>query len=129
MWLAMEDFDHAPAPSGYFGRLPARVAQKLPPVGTRSPYRLPLLISAASMLLIASAGGYWFGRQGQAAPMVVEAVMPPRDVLGLFADTTTFASIEVFSQVPDLTPEETQALMADLKKPEADLQPADFEGD
>jgi hypothetical protein len=129
MWLAQEDFDAAAAPAGYFQRLPSRVLQKMPLPSSRLSLKIPILASAASLMLIASAGGFWFGRQTQPTTVVFEAVMPPRDMQDYFQDPSSFSSLELFSQIPDLTPEETAALMTDLKKPEADLQPSKIEGD
>jgi len=42
-------------------------------------------------------------------------------------DFTSFYNIELFAQVPNLTPEETQALISDIKKPEASVQPTESE--
>jgi len=129
MWLAQDDFVSPIAPMGYFDRLPGRVLQKLPVSLTRFRMRTPLLFSAASMILIACLSGYWFGRQSQPAPMIMEAVMPPRDMQDILQDPTSFSSIELFSQVQFLTPEETNALMKDLRKPEVNVEPAKIEED
>jgi len=129
MWLAQDDFDSPIAPAGYFDSLPYRVLQKLPVSSNRFRMRTPLLLSAASMILIASAGGYWFGRQSMPAPMIMEAVLPPRDMQDILQDTTSFSSIELFSQVQYLTQEETNALMEDLIKPEISMAPAKIEED
>ena len=123
MWLAQEDFDYPTVPAGYFDHLPARVFQKLPAPSTRLRLRTPLLITAASIMFIAAASGYWFGRHSQLSPAILEAVMPPRDIQDPLQDPTSFSSLELFALVPTLTSEETKALMEDLKKPEASLQP------
>ena len=123
MWLAQEDFDHPTTPAGYFDRLPTRVFQKLPTPSTRLSLRTPLLITAASIMFIAAASGYWFGRHGQSSQIILEAVIPPRDIQDPLQDPTSFSSLELFALVPTLTLEETQAMMEDLKKPEASLQP------
>jgi len=129
MWLAQDDFDNPIAPMGYFDSLPTRLLKKLPIPSARFRLRAPLLISAASMTLIASAAGYWFGRQSQITPVIMEAVIPPRDMQDFLQDPTSFSSIELFSQVQYLTREETNALMRDLRKPEASVQPAKIEED
>ena len=130
LWLAQDDFGVQLAPAGYFDRLPSRVLQKLP-VAQKTPlYRLPLLISAASLLLFAGLSGYWYGRQSQFSPIILEAIAPPKDMRDPFLnDLTSFSSIELFSQVNDLTPEEAQTLMKDLKKQEASVQPKKPESD
>jgi len=130
LWLAQEDFDVQLTPAGYFDKLPSRILQKLP-VAQKTPlYRLPLLISAASLLLFAGLSGYWYGRQSQFSPIILEAIVPPKDIRDPFLnDPTSFSSIELFSQVHDLTPEETQMLMKDLKKQEASVQPKKPEND
>jgi hypothetical protein len=130
LWLAQEDFDIQLTPAGYFDKLPSRILQKLP-VAQKTPlYRLPLLISAASLLLFSGLSGYWYGRQSQFSPIILEAIVPPKDIRDPFLnDPTSFSSIELFSQVHDLTPEETQMLMKDLKKQEASVQPTKPESD
>jgi hypothetical protein len=119
MWLAQDEFEAPLAPAGYFDKLPGRVLQKMPSSPASPWLRLPLLASAASILFFAGMGGYWYGRQTH-PPIVLEAVMPPRGAQDPFLqDFTSFTSIEAFSMVPSLTPEEVQELMKDLQKPEA----------
>ena len=123
MWLAQEDFDHCLAQSGYFEKLPGRILQKLPAGRAKHWMRPPLLISAASLLLLAGFSGYWFGRQSHQHTVILEAMIPPKGIQDHFLnDPTSFSSIEIFSQVPNLTDEETLDLMTNLKKPEANLQ-------
>jgi hypothetical protein len=56
--------------------------------------------------------------------VVLEALMPPKGAQDPFLqDLTSFTSIEAFSMIPDLTPEEVQELMKDLRKPETSLEP------
>ena len=130
MWLALEDCDNAQAPAGYFEALPGRVLRKLPAQATRHLSKIPLLTTAATLLILAgTTGGYWFGRHDQTGPVLLEAVHTPRDFQDIFADPTSFSSFELFSQIPDLTPEETKAMMTDLTKPEASVQPAKPEDD
>jgi hypothetical protein len=125
MWIAQDDFDHPIVPAGYFDHLPSRIFQKLPTPSTHLWLRLPLLISAASIMFIAAVSSYWFGRQSQSSTVVLEAVIPPKDMYDYLHDFTSFSSIELFAEVPNLTPEETQALMKDIKKPEASVQPTE----
>ncbi|MCL1908800.1 MAG: hypothetical protein FWG12_05470 [Holophagaceae bacterium] len=126
MFLAQDDFDPCLAPAGYFDKLPSRVLQKLPVAPVRFRLRTMLLISAASMFFLTGLGGYWYGRQSHLSTIVLEAVIPiPKDLQDpFFQDYTSFTSIELFSQVESMTPEETQKLMEGLKKQEANLQPA-----
>jgi len=124
LWLAQEDFPHQMAPAGYFENLPSRVLQKLPVAKKHPLYRLPLLLSAASLLLFAGLSGYWYGRQGHISPIILEAIVPPNNIRDpLLNDVASFYNIELFSQINDLTLEEAQALMNDLKKQEAGVQP------
>jgi hypothetical protein len=131
LWLAQEDFGPAQAPAGYFEALPGRVLRKLPALYTRHRQGRLLLASAASLAMFAAigAGGYLLGRHDQMPPVFLEAVHTPRDFQDVFADPTSFSSLELFSQIPDLTPEETRALMTDLKNPEASVQPDKPEDD
>jgi hypothetical protein len=122
MWIAQEDFDHPLVPAEYFDRLPSRVFQKLPALPKRLRLRLPLLISAASIMFIVAGSSYWIGKQNQSSTVVLEALMPPKDLQDHLQDFTSFTSIELYAQVPNLTPEEIQALMRDLKKPEVSVQ-------
>jgi hypothetical protein len=126
LWLAQEDFDHAwtlghQAPAGYFEALPGRMLRKLPASSAGLQTKRLLLASAASLAMLIAigigAGGYLLGRHDQTPVIFLEAVNPPKDFQDLFPDPMSFSSIELFSQIPDLTPEETSALMTDLKKP------------
>jgi len=130
LWLAQEDFGTQMTPAEYFDKLPSRILQKLP-IAQKTPlYRLPLLVSAATLLLFAGLSGYWYGRQSQFSPIILEAIVPPKDMRDPFInDPTSFSSIELFSQVHDLTQEEAQTLMKDLKKQEASVQPKKPESD
>jgi hypothetical protein len=136
LWLAQEDSaraqtDHQ-APVGYFDHLPSRVLCKLPAQPARRHSRMPLLISAASFVALLGMVAFWdhlFWRQDKTAPAYFEAVNPPREFQDTFSDPTSFSSLELFSQISDLTPEETNAMMADLKKPEASVQPTETEDD
>jgi hypothetical protein len=128
LWLTLDDFDNAMAPASYFDDLPGRVLRKLPAQSTRHHLWRSMMASAASLMLLAGIGGYWLGRQGQ-PPMYFEAVLPPREFQDISSDPTSFSSIELFSQIPDLSPEETSALMMDLIKPESNLEPATPEED
>jgi hypothetical protein len=130
LWLAQEDFGHQLAPAGYFDKLPSRVLQKLPTAQKKPLYRLPLLFSAASILLFVALSGYWYGRQSQLSPIILEAIVPPKDIRDPFLnDPTSFSNIELFSQVSDLTAEEANSLMRDLKEQEASVQPKKPESD
>jgi hypothetical protein len=132
LWLAQGDIDmdHGrQAPAGYFGALPGRVLRKLPPQHARRRRGTPLLAAAASLAMLAAmgAGGYLLGRHDQAPQAFLEAVHAPRAFQDISSDPTSFSSLELFSQIPDLTPEEINALMMDLKNPEAGVQPAKME--
>jgi hypothetical protein len=127
IWIAQEDFEHPIAPLGYFDSLPGRIFHKLPTSPTKLWLRLPLLVSAASLMFIAAGSAYWFGRQSQLPTVVMEAVIPPKNMQHHLQDFTSFSSIELFAQVPNLTPEETQALMRDLRKHEVNVQPTEPE--
>lgn len=132
MWLAQDDFDSPLAPTNYFDRLPGRILQKLPVAPVRFRLRTPLLVSAASMLFLTGLSGYWYGRQSHLSTIVLEAVLPvPKDLQDPFTqDLTSFTSIELFSQVENMTHEEVQELMEGLKKPEANVRPTTMsEGD
>jgi len=127
MWVAQEDFDYPIIPADYFNNLPGRVIRKLSTPSANIWLRLPLLVSAASIIFIAAVSVYWFGRQSQPSTVVLEALMPPKDMQDSLHDFTSFYNIELFAQVPNLTPEETQALISDIKKPEASVQPTESE--
>jgi len=127
MWIAQEDFEHPIVHAGYFDSLPNRIFRKLPTHSTRLWLRLPLLVSAASIMFITAASLYWLGRQSQPSTVVLEALIPPKDMHDYLHDFTSFYNIELFAQVSDLTPEETQALISDIKKPEASVQPTEPE--
>ncbi|MCL1893786.1 MAG: hypothetical protein FWG02_06090 [Holophagaceae bacterium] len=132
MWLAQEDFEYQIAPPGYFEKLPGRILQKLPVSPSRLSFRIPLLASAASLLLLTGISGYWYGRQSHQTTVVLEALVPaPKNIQDPFnLDFTSFTSIELFSKVESMTPEETKELMNGLKKPEANMQPTTLsEGD
>jgi hypothetical protein len=130
MWLAQEDFEAPIAPTGYFDKLPGRILQKMPATSASPWFRVPLLASAASILFFAGLSGYWYGRQANHTTIVLEAVVPPRDAQDPFLqDLTSFSSIELFSQAPNLTQDEIRELMKDLQKPEASVQPTKPGGD
>lgn len=123
LWLAQEEPATALAPAGYFERLPARVAGKLP-VPRRTPSRRPLwLAAAAAMLALATGGGFWAGRINRDPLVEASQSRTPAEVKELQSDQPFQDKYEIIEQVQNLTPEEAQALLKQLESKDAGTKP------
>jgi hypothetical protein len=139
LWLAQQDFASQTTPAGYFCSLAGRILHKMPPANPRHPMKTPILAAAALMMLVAASTGYWAGHHSgfarsqamhsSTSEAVLEALLANDENEDYSQDPMSFSDLDIYSQISDLTPEETQEIMESLKRPLADPQPAKIEGD
>ena len=112
-WLAMEDAPLPLAPAGYFDHLPSRVLRKLPTRPARRNPQTLLWALAAGLLMAVGATGFYLGRVNRQP--LVEATLAPQPTASPSMPENPFAvGDDVMTQVQDLSPDQTKALMDHL---------------
>lgn len=122
--LAQEEVPQALAPAGYFQALPQRILRKLPIRTDASRRRLPLLWAAAGLLVAAaSLSGFLAGRANR-TPMVEASLPAPAPQVQEVVPSAPFhAGDDVLSDLSNLSPEETEALVKRLEAQTENSEP------
>ena len=118
-YLAQEEFPPAPAPAGYFERLPGRILGKLPAPRLQVHTRRFYWGTAAALLLAVGATAFWVGRANRVPLVEANLLRPTAEIQEALPDTPFQDQEDALTQLTALSQKDADAVIRTLTNRQA----------